>query len=80
VRTFRATGSELRSAYPTFVVALLLNLVGLLPMHLQTRNAARRGVRTDRYWRAFVAGAVLNLVAVAGVVVAVVLVLRSYLG
>lgn len=72
--------TRLPSALPTVVVTLLLGLVGLVPMHLQTRAAARRGVTTERYWDAFVVAVVVNLVLVAALVLTVVLVVRHYVG
>lgn len=74
------TGPRLRSAYPTVVVTLLFGLVGLWPMQRQTRNAAERGMETDRYWKAFLVAVLLNLAAVLAIVLTVVLVLRHYLG
>ena len=74
------TTPALRSAYPTVLVTLVLGLVGLWPMHRQTRNAAARGIETDRYWRAFLVAVGINLLVVAGLVLTLVLVLRHYLG
>lgn len=44
---------QLPSRRTTVLVTLFLGLVGLIPSTIHTNRAARMGVDTNRYWKAF---------------------------
>jgi hypothetical protein len=75
-----AANPNLPSPLPTIVVTLVFGLVGLWPMSVQTRRAARRGVVTERYWYAFLVAVTVNLLMLLALVLTVFLVVRHYLG